>query len=63
MIIIPRFQIKPRPQFKDFIMEDKLNSGPKYMMNRRDLIELMGHIAFVLAMYDLQKEIKERGKE
>ena len=59
MIVIPRFRIKPRPEMKDFIMEDQLNTGPKYMMNRRDLVEFMQHIAFVLAMYDVQKELKK----
>ena len=59
MIVIPRFKITPRPEQKDFIMEDQLNTSPKYMMNRRDLIELMQHIAFKLAMFDLQKEIKK----
>jgi len=66
MIVIPQFKITPRPQLKDFIMEDQLNSGPnhpKYKMSRRDLIEFMQHIAFVLTMYDVQKEIKKESEK
>jgi len=63
MIRIPRFKITSHPNFKYYVMQDALNSGPKYIMLKQDLYELAGHIAMMLGNVKLQKIIKEESKE
>ena len=62
-IQIPRFKLKYHSKFRYYIMEDQLNSGPKYILWQDDLYELMGNMALHLGNVKLQKIIREESKK